>query len=86
LIKGSRFEVSVFFFLTPCTVRRAPLFRLYASFLNLPAAGRHSRALHLELFTVPSSLTTFYDFINDGLLKKPLLASRLRNPGNKSCV
>jgi hypothetical protein len=37
---------------------------MYASFLNLPAAGRHSRALHLELFSVPSSLTTFYEFIN----------------------
>jgi hypothetical protein len=36
---------------------------MYASFLNLPAAGRHSRALHLEPFTVPSSLTTFYEFM-----------------------
>jgi hypothetical protein len=25
------------------------------------------RALHLELFTVPSSLMTFYEFINSGL-------------------
>jgi hypothetical protein len=31
---------------------------MYASFLNLPVAGRHSRALHLELFTVPSTLPT----------------------------
>ena len=31
---------------------------MYASFLTLPVAGRHSRALHLELLTVPSTLTT----------------------------
>jgi uncharacterized protein len=31
---------------------------MYASFLNLPVAGRHSRALHLELLTVPSTLLT----------------------------
>ena len=35
-----------------------------ASFLNLPVEGRHSRALHLKLFTVPSVLTTFYELIN----------------------
>jgi hypothetical protein len=69
LIKGSRFKVSVFFFLAPCIVRRVPLFQLYASFLNLPAAGRHSRALHPELFTVPSSLTTLYEFGKRGALK-----------------
>jgi hypothetical protein len=32
---------------------------MYASFLDLSAAGRHSPALHLELFTVRSTLTTF---------------------------
>jgi len=37
---------------------------MYASFLNLPVEGRHSRALHLEFFTVPSSLRTFYECIN----------------------
>jgi hypothetical protein len=31
----------------------------HASFLSLPVEGRHSRALHLELFTVPLRLTTF---------------------------
>jgi hypothetical protein len=36
---------------------------MYASFLNLPEAGRHSRALHLKLFTVPSVLTTFYELM-----------------------
>ena len=36
---------------------------MFASFLNLPVEGRHSRALHLELFTVPSSLATFYEVI-----------------------
>jgi len=36
---------------------------MYASFLNLPEAGRHSRALHLKLFTAPSVLTTFYEFV-----------------------
>jgi hypothetical protein len=36
---------------------------MYASFLSLPVAGRHSRALQLELFTVPSSITTFYEVI-----------------------
>jgi hypothetical protein len=34
---------------------------MYASFLNLPVEGRHSRALYLELFTVPSPLMTFYE-------------------------
>jgi hypothetical protein len=37
---------------------------MYASFLNLPVPGRHSRALHLEFFTVPSSSATFYEVIN----------------------
>ena len=37
---------------------------MYASFLNLPVEGRHSRALHLKLFTVPSVWTTFYGVIN----------------------
>jgi hypothetical protein len=36
---------------------------MYASFLNLPGEGRHSRALHLELFTVPSSSGTFCEVI-----------------------
>jgi hypothetical protein len=36
---------------------------MYASFLNLPAAGRDSRASHLELFTVPSTLATFNEVI-----------------------
>jgi hypothetical protein len=31
---------------------------MYASFLNLPIEGRHLRALHLKLFTVPSALKT----------------------------
>jgi hypothetical protein len=30
----------------------------FALFLNVPAAGRDSRALHLELFTVPSTVAT----------------------------
>jgi hypothetical protein len=34
---------------------------MYASFLNLPVEGRHSRALHLELFTVPSTFTASYE-------------------------
>jgi hypothetical protein len=42
---------------------------MYASFLNLPAEGRHSRALHLKLFTVPSPLMTFYETINTGYYK-----------------
>jgi hypothetical protein len=42
---------------------------MYASFLNLPIEGRHSRALHLELFTVPSILRTVYDTIKVGRLK-----------------
>jgi hypothetical protein len=29
---------------------------MYASFLDLPFEGRHSSALHLELFAVPSLL------------------------------
>jgi hypothetical protein len=37
---------------------------LYASFLDLPDEGRHLRALHLELFTMPSPLTTFSEVIN----------------------
>ena len=36
---------------------------MYASFLNLPVEGRHSRALHLKLFTVPAVWTTFYGVI-----------------------
>jgi len=36
---------------------------MYASFLNLPVEGRHLRALHLELFTVPSRLKTSYEVI-----------------------
>jgi hypothetical protein len=36
---------------------------MYASFLNLPVEGRHLRALHLELFAVPSSLTALYEVI-----------------------
>jgi hypothetical protein len=43
------------------SLRRASM---YASFLTLPVEGRHSCALHLELFTVPSSLRTFYEVIN----------------------
>jgi hypothetical protein len=39
---------------------------MYASFLNLPAAGRDSRASHLELFTVPSTLATFYELLSPG--------------------
>ena len=42
---------------------------MYASFLNLPIEGRHSRALHLELFTVPSRLTTFYERVKHGWSK-----------------
>jgi hypothetical protein len=42
---------------------------MYASFLDLPAEGRHSRALHLKLFTVPSVSTTFYRVIKDALPK-----------------
>jgi len=34
---------------------------MYASFLDLPVEGRHLRALHLELFTVPSRLKTSYE-------------------------
>jgi hypothetical protein len=41
---------------------------MYASFLNLPAAGGNSRALHLELFTVPSALATFYELANRGVV------------------
>ena len=37
---------------------------MYASFLTLPVTGRHSRALHLKLFTVPSALTTFCEVNN----------------------
>jgi hypothetical protein len=37
---------------------------MYASFLDLPVEGRHLRALHLELFTMPSSLTAFYELIS----------------------
>jgi hypothetical protein len=37
---------------------------MYASFLNLPVEGRHSRALYLELFTVPSPLMTFCETIS----------------------
>jgi hypothetical protein len=36
---------------------------MYASFLNLPVEGTHSRALHLELFTVPSSVMISYEVI-----------------------
>jgi hypothetical protein len=43
---------------------------MYAPFLNLPVEGRHSHALHLELFTVPSALTAFYETINFDLKKK----------------
>jgi hypothetical protein len=38
---------------------------MYASFLDLPDAGRHLRALHLELFTVPSNSTTSYEVMNE---------------------
>jgi hypothetical protein len=34
---------------------------MYASFLNLLVEGRHSRALHLKLFTVPSDVMTFFE-------------------------
>jgi hypothetical protein len=49
---------------------------MYASFLNLPVEGRHSRALYLELFTVPSPLMAFYEaiklrFTNSSLLPLP---------------
>jgi hypothetical protein len=37
---------------------------MYASFLDLPVEGRHLRALHLELFTMPSLLWTFCEVIN----------------------
>jgi hypothetical protein len=37
---------------------------MYAAFLTLPVQGRHSRALHLKLFTVPFALTTFYEVID----------------------
>jgi hypothetical protein len=43
---------------------------MYASFLNLPVEGRHSHALHLKLFTVPSVLKTFCEIINFDLTKK----------------
>jgi hypothetical protein len=46
---------------------------MYASFLNLPVEGRHSRALHLELFTVPSGLTTFCEVIKWGESKKTII-------------
>jgi hypothetical protein len=46
---------------------------MYASFLDLPAEGRHSRALHLKLFTVPSVLTTFYELINLDFINSTLL-------------
>jgi hypothetical protein len=36
---------------------------MYASFLDLPVEGRHSRALHLKLFTVPSFSTTSREVI-----------------------
>jgi hypothetical protein len=39
---------------------------MYASFLDLPVEGRHLRALHLELFTVPSTSATFYEVIRLG--------------------
>jgi hypothetical protein len=32
---------------------------MYASFLNLPVKGRHSHALHLELFALPPSSAIF---------------------------
>ena len=45
---------------------------MYASFLNLPVEGRHLRALHLKLFTVPSTLTTFCEgFKVDAFVKNP---------------
>jgi hypothetical protein len=51
---------------------------MYASFLDLPVEGRHSRALHLKLFTVPSALKTFYEGINsDGFVK----SHQSRHPG-----
>jgi hypothetical protein len=33
---------------------------MYASIPNLPVEGRHSRALQLKLFTVPSVLASLY--------------------------
>ena len=38
---------------------------MYASFLKIYPPLADSRALHLELFTVPSTLVTFYEVIND---------------------
>jgi hypothetical protein len=52
---------------------------MYASFLNLPAAGRDSRALHLELFTVPSSLTTFYELVNFLLQNRKIVLDFTQN-------
>jgi hypothetical protein len=37
---------------------------MYDSLLNLPVEGRHLRALHLELFAVPSCLTALDEVIN----------------------
>jgi len=45
---------------------------MYASFLNLHAAGRDFCALHLKLFTVPSSLTTFCEVIRKDSSRKSI--------------
>jgi hypothetical protein len=43
------------------SLRRTPM---YASLLNLPIEDRHLRALHLELFAMPSTLLRFCNVIN----------------------
>jgi hypothetical protein len=57
---------------------------MYASFLDLPVEGRHSRALHLKLFTVPSVWTTFYGVITFGDSSN-LAASLLDMYRNRQC-
>jgi len=63
---------------------------MYASFLNLPEAGRHLRALHLKLFTVPSVLTTFCEVSMFNWIKKVEVVSQRakelfkRYPGGRS--
>jgi len=57
---------------------------MYASFLNLPVEGRHSRALHLELFTVPSTLTTFYEGIKSPFEEQIQITAKNEDNGQPS--
>jgi hypothetical protein len=54
----------------------------YVSFIPQPAAGKDSRALHLELFTVTSALATFCEVINKYKIMKSL-STRLLPKGRK---